>query len=139
LGIEMEPAGLFDPEHKMFNFTIRSKYGCPKEIGHFSLVFHKNKVIIILLTLILGIFCNFWGIKNLKFTLKLIGFFLSFLITYLLIATIIIDGVIISNSPSLDNNQLCHCNYSRSHRSGYDIQTRRASQQNFQSVNKLAL
>ena len=96
MGIEKEIVGEFRKAENRFFFTIKSRHACPKELSKISILFHRNRFLLIIIGLALGVFCNYWGMKNLRLTIQLIGFGFGFLIAFFLFGVIFMEGWISS-------------------------------------------
>jgi hypothetical protein len=96
LGVEHEAVAEYRKGERLFFINVRSKYACALPLSKFRIILHKYQVFFMLILMGLGIFCNYWGMKYLKFTLRLIGFTICFLFSFIVLLSLLADGFLIS-------------------------------------------
>lgn len=96
IGVEHDVTAEFRKLESLFFFVVKSKYACAQELGRLSIIFHQYRILIMLTALALGIFCNYWGMKYLSYTLRIIGFTMCFMFSFFVLNALFYEGGLIS-------------------------------------------
>lgn len=116
-GIEQEVTAEYRKLEATFFFIIKSKYACAQDLGRLSVIFHQYRILIMLTALVLGIFCNYWGMKYLSYTLRLIGFTMCFMFAFFVLNALFYEGELKSREDVQGHLHVSHFGHYGSSRS----------------------
>lgn len=78
--------GTYNDQNKTFKFLIQSPSVCWQNIPASQMVLHIYRLLYFLSFLALGLYCTLFGMRDIKFTLELIGFTIGFTLTFTLLS-----------------------------------------------------
>jgi hypothetical protein len=84
-GVDHDAVAEFRKNENQFFIVVRSKHACALPLGKMSIIFHNYRMLFMSILIVLGIYCNFWGTRNLQLTLRVIGFSICFLFSFFIL------------------------------------------------------
>jgi len=81
--------GSYSEADKSFHISIKASGACKRKIPAYQMVFHKYRVFYFLTFLTLGFYCTFFGMRNIRLSLKLIGFSTGFWLLFSIFAIVL--------------------------------------------------
>lgn len=86
--------GAYNDQNKAFKFLIQSPSVCWQNVPASQMVLHNYRLLYFLSFLALGLYCTLFGMRDIKFTLQLIGFTIGFTLTFTLLSISFYSGMI---------------------------------------------
>lgn len=79
---ETKTSGGYHEDAKAFKFLIQSPSVCWQKLPAYQMVLHNFGLFYFLAFLSLGLYCTLFGMRDVKFTLQLIGFVIGFCLLF---------------------------------------------------------
>lgn len=95
---EIQTTAAFDIEKRVFNINVETKYACKKDLSQAAIVFHQYRFFIMGICVVLGIYTNYFGLRKVKRTLKILGFFFTFFFSFFLFTAMFYSSILKSLS-----------------------------------------